>query len=150
MSTSMTDTPITRPSQTELHDPPMPVRATLAAAWTSFMFLYIYVDYLGLYTPGYIDDIRSGVVWEFTLNQTFVVAGLALIAIPTFMIVLSMALPARASRMVNLVVAALYIPVSAFNAVGEDWVYFYGLGVVLELALLAFILRAAWTWPRTR
>lgn len=137
-------------SSGSLEEVRVPVQLKLAAAWASFMFLYIYVDYLGLYTPGYIDDIRSGVVWEFTLNQTFVVAGLALIAIPTFMIVLSMALPARASRMVNLVVAALYIPVSAFNAVGEDWVYFYGLGVVLELALLAFILRAAWTWPRTR
>jgi hypothetical protein len=28
-------------------------------------------------------------------------------------------------------------------------VYFYGLGIVLELALLALIVRYAWTWPRT-
>ncbi len=33
--------------------------------------------------------------------------------------------------------------------VGESWRYFDGLGVVLELLLLAFILRSAWTWPRT-
>jgi hypothetical protein len=26
---------------------------------------------------------------------------------------------------------------------------FYGLGVVLEVLLLALILRSAWTWPRT-
>jgi hypothetical protein len=45
-------------------------------------------------------------------------------------------------------VASLYIPVSAFNALGESWTYFYGLGVVLEVLLLAFILRYAWTWPR--
>ena len=44
--------------------------------------------------------------------------------------------------------ASLYIPVSAFNALGESWTYFYGLGVVLEVLLLAFILRYAWTWPR--
>ena len=30
----------------------LPVQAKLAAAWTSFMFLYIYVDYLHLYKPG--------------------------------------------------------------------------------------------------
>ncbi len=59
---------------------PLPVQAKLAAAWTSFMFLYIYV--------------------------------------------------------------------SMFNAVGESWTYFYGLSIGLEVLLLAFILRAAWTWPR--
>jgi hypothetical protein len=33
--------------------------------------------------------------------------------------------------------------------VGESWIYFYGLGAVLEVILLAYILRSAWTWPRT-
>ena len=32
------------PSQSTLEER-MPVQAKLAAAWTSFMFLYIYVDY---------------------------------------------------------------------------------------------------------
>jgi hypothetical protein len=36
------------PSQSTLEDLRMPVKAKLAAAWTSFMFLYIYVDYLAL------------------------------------------------------------------------------------------------------
>jgi hypothetical protein len=36
-----------------------------------------------------------------------------------------------------------------FNAVGESWILFYGLGVVIEVILLAYILRSAWTWPRT-
>ena len=62
---------------------------------------------------------------------------------------LSMTLPARANRTTNLVVASLYVPVSMFNAVGESWTYFYGLAVGLEVMLLAFILRSAWTWPRT-
>jgi hypothetical protein len=46
-------------------------------------------------------------------------------------------------------VASVYVPVTAFNAVGESWLYFYGLGIVLELTLLALIVRYAWTWPRT-
>ena len=70
-------------------------------------------------------------------------------AIPILMVVLSMTLPARANRITNLIVASLFVPVTAFNAVGESWLYFYGLGVVLELILLALILRSAWTWPRT-
>jgi hypothetical protein len=139
----------TTETTTALHDPPAPVRAKLAAAWTSFMFFYIYVDYLHLYKPGVIDDILAGVVFEFDISQTFVVISLMLVGIPSLMILLSMTLPARANRTLNLVVASLYIPpVSAFNVVGESWMLFYGLGAVLEVILLAYILRSAWTWPR--
>ena len=113
------------------------------------MFLYIYVDYLHLYKPGAINDILAGVVFEFDISQTFVVIALTIVAIPMFMILLSMTLPARVNRAINLVVASLYIPFSAFNLVGGSWMSFYGLGVVLEVILLAFILRSAWTWPRT-
>ena len=134
---------------TALHDPPTPVRTKLAAAWASFMFFYIYVDYLHLYQPGAIDDILAGVVFEFDISQTFAVSSLALVGIPSLLILLSTALPARASRTLNLVVAALYLPVSAFNVLGESWVYFYGLGVVVEVIVLAYILRTSWTWPRT-
>ncbi len=144
-----TTTTTTIKSTTELHDPPVPVRAKLAAAWASFMFFYIYVDYLHLYKPGVVDDILAGVVFEFDISQTFVVSSLTLVGIPALMILLSMTLPARANRTLNLVVASLYIPVSAFNVVGESWIFFYGLGVVVEVIILAFILRSAWTWPRT-
>jgi hypothetical protein len=34
-----------------LQDLQVPVQAKLAAAWTSFMFLYIYVDYFALWPP---------------------------------------------------------------------------------------------------
>ena len=138
-----------QPTTTTLEDQRIPVRVKLAAAWTSFMFFCIYVDYLHLYKPGAIDDILAGVVFEFDISQTFVVISLMLVGIPILMILLSMTLPARANRTLNLVVASLYIPVSAFNVLGGSWILFYGLGVVLEVILLAYILRSAWTWPRT-
>ena len=136
---------------TVLEDRRVPVQSKLAAAWTSFMFLYIYVDYLALYKPGFVDDILAGIVHEFDIGPTFVALALTLIAIPSLMILLSMTLPARVSRTSNLVVATLYIPVSMYNAAGESWTYpyFYGLSIGLEVLLLAFILRSAWTWPRT-
>ncbi|GEM32908.1 hypothetical protein NN3_39150 [Nocardia neocaledoniensis NBRC 108232] len=134
---------------TTLEDQPMPVRAKLAAAWTSFMFLYAYVDILNFYTPGVVAEILAGKVFEFDLSQTFSTTALTLMAVPIAMIVLSMTLPATVSRVTNLTVTALYVPVTAFNATGESWLFFYGLGVALELILLAAILRYAWTWPRT-
>ncbi|GLZ78148.1 hypothetical protein Afil01_29550 [Actinorhabdospora filicis] len=128
----------------------MPVKAKLAAAWASLMFLYIYVDYLALYKPGFIDTLRGGTVHEFDAGPTFVAASLTLMSVPTLMILLSMTLPARVNRVVNLVVAALYIPVTVFNMAGEPWkyAYFYALSIGLELLIHVFILRSAWTWPR--
>ena len=112
------------------------------------MFLYIYVDYFQLYKPGFVDDILAGRVHEFDISQTFVAIGVTIVAIPSLMILLSATLPARVNRATNLVVATLYIPVSMYNADGESWTYFYGLTIGLEVLLLAFILRNAWTWPR--
>ena len=137
---------------TALEDRQVPVQAKLAAAWTSFMFLYIYVDYLALYKPGFVDEILAGIVHEFDTGPTFVALALTLMAIPILMILLSTTLPARVNRTINLVVATLYIPVSIYNVSGEEsWTYsyFYGLSIGLEVLLLAFILRSAWTWPRT-
>jgi hypothetical protein len=133
---------------TTLENLRIPVQAKLAAAWTSFMFLCVYVDIIAFFKPGTIDEILVGKIWEFDVSQTLLTTFLALMAIPIFMVVLSMTLPARANRITNLIVASVYVAVSAFNAVGESWTYFYGLGVVLEVILLALILRYAWTWPR--
>jgi hypothetical protein len=137
-----------RSSTTALDDSRLPVRAKLAAAWTSLVFLYAYVDILGFYVPGKIDDILDGVVFEFDITQTLLVVFLTLMAIPILMVMLSAVLPARASRITNLVVASIQIPYAMFNAVGESWTFFYVLAVVLEVIVLIVILRLAWTWPR--
>ncbi len=38
-----------------------------------------------------------------------------------------------------------------FNAAGTswDWAVYYGFTITIEVLILAFILRSAWTWPRT-
>ncbi len=139
------------PSRSALEDLRMPVQAKLAAAWTSFMFLYVYVDILAFYKPGVVDDILVGVVWEFDITQTWAITALTLLAIPILMVALSMTLPARANRITNLIVASVQVPFAAFNAVGqvgEPWMYFYLLAVAVEVIVLALILRSAWTWPR--
>lgn len=137
-----------RKHTTELVDQQMPVNAKLAASWVSFMLLYVYVDILGLYMPGVIDDILDGIVWELSINQTWAVAALTLMAIPILMVVLSMTLPARANRVTNLIVASAYVLVSAANVIGESWTYYFTLAVGLEIAVLVLILRYAWRWPR--
>ena len=138
------------PSRSALEDLRMPVQAKLAAAWTSLMFFVIYIDYFHLYQPGAIDQIRGGGIFEFDISPTLLTIFLVVIGIPALMVMLSMTLPARANRATNLVVASLYIPVMVFNAAGAswDWAFYYCLSIGLEVLLLAFILRSAWTWPR--
>lgn len=137
----------TRRPPSAFEDAPVSVRGRLAAAWTSFMFLYAYVDILNFFTPGVVEDILEGRVFEFDLSQAFSSTALALMAIPILMIALSTTLPARAARVTNIAVAVLYVPVTAFNGVGESWVIFFGLGIALELIVLGLIIRHAWRWP---
>jgi hypothetical protein len=135
---------------TALEDRRLPVQAKLAAAWASFMFFYIYVDYLALYKPGFIDEIRGGTVHDFETGPLFIGASLTLVGITALMVALSATLPARINRPLNLVIAALYLPVTIYNVSGEpmSYAYFYGLSIAVESLLLLFVLRTAWTWPR--
>jgi len=126
------------------------VQAKLAAAWTSLMFLVIYIDYFHLYQPGEIDEIRGGFIFAFDISGTLMSIFFVVIAIPALMVMLSMALPARVNRVTNLVVAALYIPIMVFNAAGAtpDYAVYYALTIGVEVLILAYILRVAATWRR--
>ena len=133
-----------------LDNPPIPVQAKLAAAWGTLIYLILYIDYFHLYQPGEIDDIRGGFIFAFDISGGLISIFFVIIAIPGLMVMLSMALPARVSRATNLVVASLQIPLMVFNIVGSpsDFVIYYILTIGVELLILAFILRSAWTWPR--
>ncbi|MDW4574075.1 DUF6326 family protein [Microbacterium sp. M3] len=128
----------------------IPVQMKLAAAWTTFMFLYVYVDILNFYKPGVVDGILNGLVWRFDISSTLLTVFLVSVSLPAVMVVLSMTLPPRANRVTNLVVATLLIPYSIFNAAGASWEWaaFYGISIGIEVLLLGFILRSAWAWPR--
>ncbi|MFC0681295.1 DUF6326 family protein [Lysobacter korlensis] len=150
MRTPQAHTPLENPpSQSTLDDRRMPVQAKLAAAWTSLMFFIIYIDYFHLYQPGEIDDIRNGVIFGLDISGNLMSIFFVIIAIPTLMIMLSMTLPARVNRVTNLVVASLYSPLLILNFVGapSGYGFYYALTIGVEVLIVAFILRSAWTWP---
>jgi hypothetical protein len=134
-------------SQKKLEDINVNLKLKLAALWASFMFLYIYVDYFALYMPGKTEDILKGKVFVFDITQGFLLAALASITIPALMIFLSIALPAQVNRWANIIIAAVYIPYSLFNLVGEAWMHMV-FGAAVEVILLYLIIRYAWKWPR--
>lgn len=123
------------------------VQLKLATLWTSFMFLYIYVDYFHLYMPGSIKDILAGKVFVFDISYVFILIAMIFVAIPTLMIFLSVVLPAKVNRWTNMIVAAVFIPYMLFNLVGEAWVHMY-FAAAVEVVLLCLIIRYALKWPR--
>lgn len=134
-------------NQNALEDFKINVKLKLAALWTSFMFLYIYVDYFALYMPQKIDNILKGKVFVFDITPVFLWSALASVSIPALMIFLSVALSAKLNRSTNLVIAALYVPFTLFNLAGEAWPHMV-FGAVVEVILLSIIIRCAWKWPR--
>lgn len=133
--------------QKALEDIKLNVKLKLAALWTSFMFLYIYVDYFALYMPGKIEDILKGRVFVFDITQGFIMVALGLSTIPMLMIFLSVALPVKANRWTNIIVAIVHIPYMLFNLTGEAWIHMY-FAAAVEVALLLLIIRYAWKWPK--
>jgi hypothetical protein len=132
-----------------MEDVKIPVRLKLAASWTSYMFVYVYADVLGIYIPGTVEDILAGRVWQFEISQTWAFGALAMSLVPIMMVFLSLVLPVRANRRTNIIVASVYVILSVGNALGESWVYYYGLAALAEVAALGLIIWCARTLPRT-
>lgn len=128
----------------QFDDRPVPTRLKLSALWVSVMFLYVYVDILGFYEPGTITGILEGRVWVLEITQTWAVAALVLMAIPSLMVSISLMAPVAFVRWTNLSVAGALVVVSIGNAVGESWAY-YWIGAALETVLLLIVIRCAWT-----
>ena len=128
-----------------LEDVKVTIKVKLASLWSAFMFFYIYVDYFGLYKPDYINNILAGKVFVFDITQVFLLIGLALTTIPALMIFLSVALSGKVNRWTNMIVAAVWIPYTLFNLVGEFWMHMV-YGAVVEVILQLLIIRYAWKW----
>lgn len=135
--------------QNALEDIKLNVKVKIAAFWTSFMFLYIYVDYFHLYMPGSIEDILAGKVFKFDITYVFLTIVMTFVIIPTVMIFLSVALPAKVNRWTNIIVATVYIPYMLFNLAGEAWLHMY-FAAVVEVILLLLVIWYAWKWPQQK
>ena|SRR6056297_2551095 len=122
------------------------VRVKIAGLWTSMMFLFAYVDIFSFYREDVLTGALNGTVADFEINQTFLLLTTVFILIPSLMIFLSLVMKARVNRIVNIVVAAMYILAIIGAAVGDEW-HYYLLGSVFEVALLVVLIRYAVKWP---
>ena len=120
------------------------VRIRLAALWTSVMLLYIYADYFGLYIPGRLQKMISGQMPPLgPTTQSVLLFTSAMMAIPSAMIFLSVALPRAVNRVLNIVFGTLYTIIILVTM--WDWWFFVVYGVI-EIALTSLVVWYAATW----
>ena len=129
-----------------LVDPPLPLRLKLSALWASLTFCYLYGDYFGLYKPGKLQHMLEGAGPLGQASQGSLLFVSLLLAIPGLMVLLTLALPVRLTRWLNLGLAVFYAIFVALTMPGAWW--FYRAYSSLEIALCGAIAWLAWRWPR--
>lgn len=123
-------------------------RIKLAALWASVMFCYIYADYFGLFSPGQVMSMNEGNIPPLGRSTDGVMIFVsAMMAIPSVMIFLSVVLPARPCRVLNLAFGALYTGIISLTMWTGAHFLFYG---AIEIALTLLVVFYAWTWPRAK
>lgn|SRR5690242_3059745 len=129
-----------------LEDIQVPVKLKLAALWTSVMFLYIYADYFGLFVPGALQSMLDGRMGPLGPTTQGVLIGTSvMLAVPSLMIFLSVALKPGLNRWLNVVMGVVYTLIICITM--WSW-YFYVVYGVLEITLTVLVVWYAWTWPR--
>jgi hypothetical protein len=132
-----------------LEDRKVNVKAKLALLWVALMFFYIYNDVFSFFQPGHVAELVEGRLGGVQFTQTVLFGAAVLMAFPSFMVLLSLTLRARANRLVNIIVGVLHILVlvgTQFVGEGETWFY-WRLYELLEALFLALIIWTAWKWP---
>ena len=144
VSSATTKTTSTR----QYRDSPVDVKLVLSALWITMLFVFAYVDIFAFFRADVLEAALDGEIATtgFTVNQLFLTYTLVYILLPALMVVLSLVLPPRINRMVNIVVSLLYVVTIIGGAIGETWAY-YIIGSIVEVILLAAIARTAWNWP---
>ncbi len=132
-----------------LDDVPVPIRYKLSALWISVMFLYIYADYFELYVPGKLQSILAGQMIPLgPVTQSVLLGTAAMLALPSLMIFLSLALKAWATRWLNVAVGVIYTAIQIAVVSGSGWTFYVAMGL-LESVLTVLIIWTAWKWPRS-
>ncbi len=129
-----------------LEDVKVHVKLKLSALWASVMFCYIYADYFGLYVPGALQKMLEGRMGPLGPTTQGVLLGTsAMMAIPSVMIFLSVALKPALSRWLNIVFGLLYTAIILLTM--WDWAFYIFFGAI-EVVLTGLVTWYAWTWPR--
>lgn len=116
----------TKSPASALDDIKVHVKIKISALWASAMFCYIYGDYFWLYQPGKLREMLDGIMAPFgQVTPGALLRTSVSMAIPAVMIFLSLALSAKPSRWLNIVLGVLYTVFVLVTMVGAEAFYLF-------------------------
>ncbi|MEU4160774.1 DUF6326 family protein [Actinoplanes sp. NPDC026670] len=132
----------------ELLDTRVDVKVVLSGLWVTTLLVFAYVDIFGFFRADVINGVLADRVSGagFTIDQTFLLLTTLYIVVAALMVAVSLLAPARANRIANLVVGLIFLVTVAVTLIGESWAYYIA-GTLIEMVLLAVVVRLAWRWP---
>jgi len=130
-----------------LDDAKVNVKIKLSALWASVMFCYVYGDYFGLYVKGKLAEMMDGRIGPLgEATQSVLIGVSAMMAIPSAMVFLSLAMPPTLNRWLNLLLGLAYTAIMLMTMRGAPAFYVF-MGTI-EVLLTLLIVWHAWSWPR--
>jgi hypothetical protein len=132
-----------------LEDAKVNVKTQLSVLWVALLFFYLYNDVLSFFRRDTIEGALAGEMAGIQITEVFLFASSILMAIPIFMVYLSLALPAKVNRWTNIVVGIFHAVVLLVTLLvpGESWAN-YTLYMAFEALFIVLIVWRAWKWPR--
>lgn len=124
------------------------VKAKLSALWVALMFFYIYADILLFYRQGHVEGLIAGETGGMKITPAFVLGSAVVMAIPSVMVFLSLALKATVNRWANIGVGVVYVVVLGATLLIGKTTADSLLYAVVEAVLIALIVWHAWKWPK--
>jgi len=136
----------TKNAGTALEDIKIHVKIKISALWASVMFCYIYADYFGLYMPGKLQGMLGGKMEPLGQTTQGVLLGTSVVmAIPSVMIFLSVALKPNLNRWLNIIFGGLYTVIILITM--WEWAFYIFFGII-EVVLTGLVVWYAWRWPK--
>jgi hypothetical protein len=131
-----------------LQDVTISVKIKLAALWAALMFFYLYRDVLGFMESGHIEGLLAGELGGVPITEAVLLGSAALMAIPSAMVFLSLALKADVNRWVNIVLGIAHIAILTGTFFVGNITTLYTFYAIAEFLLMVLIIWHAWKWPR--
>ena len=124
------------------------IRIKLAVLWVARMLVGLQGDVLRYMEPGMLEDIINGTLDIPVTNETLA-AMAAMMMLPIFMVFLSIELPYKPNRWLNIIVAIFFIVLDATGFIIARPLYenVLAIGYVVFCALIVWY---AWKWQNTQ
>lgn len=129
-----------------LQDVKVNVKSRLSALWVALMFLYVYADVLGFYSPGVMAAVTSGELGSVRITPGFLLVMAVWMAVPSALVFLTLILPAKANRLTNIVAGIVSVAALIAASFAGEISAHYLFQAVIEAALIVAIVWQAWKW----